>query len=117
MILRVIDTSHTTVHSEGRYYLNKSIVNITVLPVHAYFPTNSTIDIVPLMKLPNGRHNAIRSTTSLLERQYMRKKCTLKIIILPMYQYSLSNSITDGPWELRNPASVLMKSLNLPQDT
>ncbi|EUD65076.1 hypothetical protein C922_04591 [Plasmodium inui San Antonio 1] len=82
MILRVIDTSHKTVYLKRRYNPNKSIVNITVLAVHAYFPTNSTIDIVPLMKLDKGRDDSINSTTSLLEPQYVRQKWTLKIIIL-----------------------------------
>ncbi|EUD64488.1 hypothetical protein C922_05128 [Plasmodium inui San Antonio 1] len=59
MILRVIDTSHTTVHFEGRYNPNKSIINITVLLVQAYFIKKSTTDIVQLMKLHKDGDNAI----------------------------------------------------------
>ncbi|EUD64326.1 hypothetical protein C922_05300 [Plasmodium inui San Antonio 1] len=69
MILPVIDTSHTTVTFEGRYNPKRSIVDITILPPHAYLPTSSTIDIVQLMKLPNGRDDAISSASSLLQDQ------------------------------------------------
>ncbi|EUD66383.1 hypothetical protein C922_03299, partial [Plasmodium inui San Antonio 1] len=54
-ILGVIDTSYTIVHSEGRYYPDNSIVNMTVLLVQAYFLKSSTKDIVVLRKAHNGR--------------------------------------------------------------
>ncbi|EUD64958.1 hypothetical protein C922_04690 [Plasmodium inui San Antonio 1] len=65
-----------------RYYPKNSIVNITVLHGHAYFPTNSTIDMVSLMKLHKGKDNSISRTSSLLEPQYVRQESTLNIIIL-----------------------------------